>query len=98
VLAAGIDPDSGILVVGHHGADGASTREFLERVRPRTAVISVGAWNRFGHPSERVLVRLSAIGARTYRTDRDGSIRLRATRRGWEVRTSRVSRRSAASE
>jgi competence protein ComEC len=98
LLAAGIDPDSGILVVGHHGADGASTREFLERVRPRTAVISVGAWNRFGHPSERVLVRLSAIGARTYRTDRDGSIRLRATRRGWEVRTSRVSRRSAASE
>jgi competence protein ComEC len=57
----------------------------LLRVRPRIAVISVGVRNRFGHPSSATLARLERIGARTYRTDRDGTVRLVPTSRGWAV-------------
>ena len=62
------------LKVAHHGSRFSSTAPFLERVRPRLAVISVGARNPFRHPSGEALVRLEAAGARVYRTDRDGAI------------------------
>lgn len=62
------------LKVAHHGSRFSSTAPFLERARPRLAVISVGARNPFRHPSAEVLARLEAVGARVYRTDRDGAV------------------------
>ena len=62
------------LKVAHHGSRFSSTAAFLERARPRLAVISVGARNPFRHPSPEVLARLEASGARVYRTDRDGAV------------------------
>jgi competence protein ComEC len=46
----------------------------LDTVQPETAVISVGANNRYGHPTAEALARLREIGADIYRTDRNGSI------------------------
>jgi competence protein ComEC len=62
------------LKVAHHGSRFSSTAPFLERARPRLAVISVGARNPFRHPSVEALARLDAAGARVYRTDRDGAV------------------------
>ena len=62
------------LKVAHHGSRFSSTAPFLERARPRLAVISVGARNPFRHPSGEALARLDAVGARVYRTDRDGAV------------------------
>jgi beta-lactamase superfamily II metal-dependent hydrolase len=62
------------LKVAHHGSRFSSTAPFLERARPRLAVISVGARNPFRHPSAEALTRLEAAGARVYRTDRDGAV------------------------
>ncbi len=62
------------LKVAHHGSRFSSTAPFLERARPRLAVISVGARNPFRHPSAEALARLEAAGARVYRTDRDGAV------------------------
>jgi competence protein ComEC len=62
------------LKVAHHGSRFSSTAPFLERARPRVAVISVGARNPFRHPSAEALGRLEAVGARVYRTDRDGAV------------------------
>ncbi len=76
---------SDILVIGHHGARGATSDPFLDAVAPGIAVISVGAWNRFGHPDPDVLRRLASRGIRTYRTDRDGRIVLRNEAGGWRV-------------
>jgi competence protein ComEC len=74
------------LVLPHHGSRSSSTEPFLERVRPELALVSCGRFNRFGHPHEVVLARLRRLGAKTWRTDRQGAILLRATRRGWTVR------------
>lgn len=66
---------SDVLKVPGHG--GPSCRlELLERVRPQVAVLSVGSPNRFGHPLPQVVQTLEALGAKIYRTDRDGCIRL----------------------
>lgn len=62
------------LKVGHHGSKYASSIEFLEIVRPKVAVISVGAKNRYGHPTDETLERLARFGATIMRTDRDSSV------------------------
>ncbi len=63
-----------VLKVGHHGSDSSSSREFLQAVSPQHVTISVGAENRYGHPSNRVLKRLQRIGAHVWRTDQVGDI------------------------
>lgn len=65
---------STVLKVGHHGGGGASTIPFLNCVRPEIAIISCGRNNPFGHPLEETLDRLVKIGARIFRTDRNGTI------------------------
>ncbi|HEX5438793.1 MAG TPA: DNA internalization-related competence protein ComEC/Rec2 [Gemmatimonadaceae bacterium] len=68
------DLHADVLKVGHHGSSTSSTAPFLDAVRPRVAVISVGAGNSYGHPSASVVHALAARGAVVLRTDREGSI------------------------
>lgn len=60
------------LKVGHHGSNTSSSREFIDVVKPRYSIISVGKNNRYGHPKEEVLNNLKK--SKIYRTDKDGSI------------------------
>lgn len=73
LLTAGIELDSDILKVGHHGSDTASTTNFINSVSPDIAVISVGE-NTFGHPKPSVLRRLQYLGINIKRTDELGDI------------------------
>lgn len=66
-----------ILKVAHHGSSTSSTDAFLDAVQPRLALISVGARNRYGHPSPDVLDRLERRRTQILRTDRDGSVVVR---------------------
>lgn len=72
-----------VLKVAHHGSKTSSTAAFLREVRPDWAVISVGAFNRYGHPSEAVTKRLLDGGARLLRTDQDGGVTMQT--RGQEL-------------
>jgi competence protein ComEC len=60
--------------VPHHGAGSSLQRDWLDRVNPRYAVISVGRHNAYGHPSSGVVEAYADRGIATYRTDRDGGI------------------------
>jgi competence protein ComEC len=66
-----------VLKVGHHGSATSSTPAFLAAVRPRIALVSVGAGNSYGHPSTSVMGALAAAGAAVLRTDRVGSVVVR---------------------
>ncbi len=66
-----------VLLVPHHGSRTSSTPEFIAAVGARDAVIPVGYRNRFGHPKPDVVERHAASGARLWRTDRDGALRIR---------------------
>lgn len=66
--------DIDILKVGHHGSDSASSKAFLDSIKPEVSIISVGEGNSYSHPTESVLSRLSAIESDVYRTDVDGTI------------------------
>lgn len=50
-----------ILKVAHHGSKTSSTQTFLEEVKPKIALIGVGANNTFGHPNNGVIERLENL-------------------------------------
>jgi competence protein ComEC len=72
-LEAGMNLHSTVLKVGHHGSRTSTEPGFLAQVAPEYAIISCGRRNRFGHPRQEILDRLSAAHVRTFRTDRDGA-------------------------
>jgi competence protein ComEC len=63
-----------IYVPPHHGAASPYAAPLVAAVRPAAAIISVGARNRYGHPTPETLAALG--GVPTYRTDRDGTVEL----------------------
>ena len=70
-------PDLEVLIVGHHGSKYSTCPELLEATAPDVAIISVGADNSYGHPTDEVLQRLKAAGCAVYRTDLHGTITYR---------------------
>lgn len=74
LLNAGVNLQSTVLKVGHHGSDTSTSYPFLRAVAPQYAVISVGTGNSYGHPTEAVLSRLRDAGVTTFRTDMQGEI------------------------
>lgn len=66
--------DCDFLKAGHHGSDTSNTEEFLKAVSPRYVAISCGEANTYNHPAQRVLDSISAVGARSLRTDREGTL------------------------
>lgn len=64
-----------ILKIAHHGSKYSSSEEFLNKVAPTVAVISVGE-NNYGHPTKDVLAKLNNFGIKLLRTDEDGDIKI----------------------
>ncbi len=71
-----ISLQSDVMKIGHHGSDDATAEKFLQIIKPKIAVISVGKDNTFGHPSLRAIKRLEKLGAKVYRTDINGWIKV----------------------
>ncbi len=67
---------TGVLKVAHHGSKTSTSGEFLEKILPEYAVISVGKDNRYGHPAQEVLDVLSKYGIMIFRTDEAGDIKI----------------------
>ncbi|HEY6328567.1 MAG TPA: ComEC/Rec2 family competence protein, partial [Blastocatellia bacterium] len=63
---SGIDLHADLLKVPHHGSKTSSTDEFLDRVQPKYAVVSVGIRSRFGHPNKEVVDRYLQRGIKLY--------------------------------
>ncbi len=74
-----------ILKVAHHGSKYSSGVAFLRAVRPKIAVIQVGE-NRFGHPTKETLKRLGDVGAKIYRNDLGGAIRVSSDGKTLKIR------------
>lgn len=87
LVNSGVILRSDILKVGHHGSRNASSKEFINIVKPSLAVISVGARNHFGLPTPEVLQRLHAAGVRVLRTDMDGQITVSTDGQDLQVET-----------
>ncbi len=74
VLLARSLPRVDVLKVAHHGSRTATSDALLDATAPSVAIVSVGAANRYGHPSADTLARIRAHGGRVLRTDTDGTV------------------------
>ncbi len=73
VMAKGL-AECDVLKVAHHGSAYATSKEFLEAVKPTWAAISVGRNNRYKHPAPTTLGRIEKSGATVLRTDLHGRV------------------------
>lgn len=72
ILNSSIDSD--VLKVAHHGSKYSSSFDFLNKVNPKYAVISVGNNNSYNHPDDITLERLNQLKVKTYLTSKDGTL------------------------
>ena len=73
LLSRGL-PAVDMLKVAHHGSATASSDVLLATIRPKVAVVSVGANNRYGHPNAATMARLRANSSYVARTDQEGTV------------------------
>ncbi|MCY9658481.1 ComEC/Rec2 family competence protein [Paenibacillus chondroitinus] len=76
-----------VLKIAHHGSKYSTSQEWLDYWQPRTAVISVGVGNLYGHPAPDVIERLRNFGSHVFRTDRMGEVQLEVRKDGLFSRT-----------
>ena len=74
-----------VLKVGHHGSKTSSSKDFIDEIKPKYSIISVGRNNRYGHPNKEVLNILDS--STVYRTDQDGSIMLKVKNNKLRIET-----------
>lgn len=74
-----------VLKVGHHGSSTSSSKYFIDTIKPKYGLISVGKNNKYNHPNKEVLNTLG--NSKIYRTDKDGSIEIKLKRNGYKIRT-----------
>lgn len=63
-----------VIKVSHHGSDTATSQSFIDKIKPKYAIISVGKDNQYGLPKQEIIDRLIENGTKVYRTDQDGTI------------------------
>ena len=70
------DIEADVLKIGHHGSSYSSTESFLNKVKPKYAIIQVGNDNKYDHPTKTTLDKLNERNIKIYRTDENGTIKL----------------------
>ena len=95
-MADGTDLRADVLKVPHHGS-GDADPEFLAASGARVALVSVGADNTYGHPTDRLLGWLARAAMRVHRTDQEGDLAVVGSGEDWGIATRGRGRRRGSS-
>ncbi len=76
-LASALAVPTDWLQAPHHGSRSSSSWPFLQRLAPKSVLISRGRGNAFGHPHPQVVERYQALGTQVYDSAEQGAVRLR---------------------
>ena len=74
ILDTGFDVNADVLKIGHHGSTTSTSKEFLDKVSPKFAVISVGENNSYNLPTKTTMEKLQEKNIPVYRTCEQGTI------------------------
>lgn len=74
IIQSGVDIQSNVLKVAHHGSASGLALNFLTLVNPKYAIIQSGKNNKYGHPAASILQKLQDRGIITFRNDEQGTI------------------------
>ena len=84
------DITANVLKIGHHGSKYSSTNEFLKKVNPQYAIISVGKNNIYNHPAKSTIQKLEKYNIKTYRTDELGTITFKTDGKNIKIETNKT--------
>ena len=98
ILRSRTDCSADFLHIAHHGSSYSSSTAFLEAAGPRTALISAGRNNRYGHPHPDVLDRLIEQAIEVFRTDECGAVFLKIHQGKGRITTWLTNRKQAMVE
>lgn len=87
ILLKNVNVNADVIKIGHHGAKSSTTEAFLDRVKPKYAIITAKVDTRGKFPSGHVLSRLAERDVKIFRTDRDGTIIVYSNGKKIEFRT-----------
>ncbi|WP_347001178.1 lamin tail domain-containing protein [Dehalogenimonas sp. THU2] len=79
MISAGLELQSDVLKVGHHGSSSATSATFLDKVKPEIAIYMAKTGNSYGHPHQVTIDRLVEVGVMIYGTDTNGTIIVTST-------------------
>ncbi|MFX3643317.1 MAG: ComEC/Rec2 family competence protein [Candidatus Pristimantibacillus sp.] len=89
MVKSGEDLRAALLLTPHHGSSSSSSQKMISAVNPEYTVIQVGANNKYGHPTDKVLKRLEKQKVKVFRNDLQGSILATTNGDKWEFKTER---------
>lgn len=76
LLASPLAVPTDWLQAPHHGSRSSSSAPFLQRLAPKSVLISRGRGNAFGHPHPQVLARYQALASQVYDSAEQGAVRV----------------------
>lgn len=87
MVSSGQDLSATILKAGHHGSDTSTTQSFLDKVKPKVAIISVAEKSKYDHPDKSVIDRINAGNINLLATKTHGNIVISTDGVDYEVST-----------
>lgn len=78
---------SDIMLSPHHGSSTSSGKFFLDKVRPKSVIISCGRHNRYNFPHDEVLKRYNEKGIGIFRTDTDGAVFISSDGKNYNIKS-----------
>jgi len=76
-----------VLKVGHHGSSTSTSENFLSRVSPKYAIISVGENNSYNLPNEETINKLNDYNCEIYETRKKGTIIIKSDGNSYKIIT-----------
>lgn len=89
MVSSGKKLKASLLLLPHHGSSSSSSSKYLSAVDPKYTVIQVGANNKYGHPTDKVLKRLEKQKIQVFRNDLQGSVLATTDGSTWDIKTER---------
>lgn len=68
-----------LIKIGHHGSNTSSDMNFIKKINPKYAVITVGKNNKYGHPNKETMQTLKKESIEVHRNDECGNILFKST-------------------
>lgn len=74
-----------IIKIAHHGSKTSSSFSFLQKVKPKVALITYSKKNEYGHPVSRVIESLNKVNAHIYSTAVFGNVVITTDGKGYFI-------------
>lgn len=75
----------GLIKIPHHGSAGSNPAQLISELQPKVVIVSAGYNNPYHFPSQQLLSRAAAQHIPVWRTDLDGTVRIRQNGQHWQA-------------